>query len=356
MYFKILDGDSGESSQIKTPTTTSAPTTTTVITTTRKLYTTPTTTTSSTSTRKPAITFKPYSPSKKFVQPLVTTVYTPTLTPTTRPFFSSTSRNPEPTKHSTIAGDESEEYYEDDYYITEGTIHSLSFTISFLTVLKLTILDAQKIPSSSPVPKTTPIKPTYQSQTTQKTIQQGTFSPEQFIFQQNTERNEGTSEGDDYDDTSLKPAISFQQQQFQNGAGLSVSVTSHNGGNSNDGNGNKPKQFSSRPKESLYGFSSSSSHNDYGLYSNSNKLNVQPLTTPQPPKRIQLFSANQQIQPSHSSIPHISTLRLKAHGFRLPNPHHQTQEKTPLNTFFEGYRRQTPQVKSCFFCFNKIIR
>lgn len=150
----------------------------------------------------------------------------------------------------------------------------------------------------------------------------GIFSPQQFIYRQNNGKSSLTTEH--------KPAISFQQQQFQNGDSLSVTnshvtVTTHSAPISN---GNKNSQFINRANENN-GFSSSTT--------NRPQFNLYTFNT-QPPKRLPLLPiSNQQNPPSgHSGLQQLTPYRLRAQGFKLPQQH-QPQP-------FEGYRRQTPQV------------
>ncbi len=147
-------------------------------------------------------------------------------------------------------------------------------------------------------------------------LAQQVFSPEQFIFRQNNGKSQKHT---------VKPAISFQQQQFQNGGSLTVTnshvtVTTHTseGQTSNINNPNNinvNKQFSSKPKETIgYSSSSTTKKPQFSFY----------IAPPQPtptPKRIPLLpQTSQQGPPSgHPGLSQIPPFRLPAQGFRLPS-------------------------------------
>lgn len=144
------------------------------------------------------------------------------------------------------------------------------------------------------------------------------FSPEQFIFRQNNGKSQKHT---------VKPAISFQQQQFQNGGSLTVTnshvtVTTHTSEGhtssiNNPNNLNVNKQFSSKPKETLgYSSSSTTKKPQFSFY----------IAPPQPtPKRIPLLpQTSQQGPPSgHPGLAQIPPFRLPAQGFRLPSQQHE---------------------------------
>lgn len=163
------------------------------------------------------------------------------------------------------------------------------------------------------------------------------FSPQQFIFNQNSNNNKGS-----LGSSHSKPAISFQQQKFQNGGSLTVTnshvtVTTHTDPKhsqdkhkSHNHNGNN-KQFSSRPKDSsLVTVGPSTAEEDdeiiRGGYSTTRKpqynygLQSQPSTTPKRVPLLPTSSSSQQSPPTgHPGLPNLPNFQITAHGFRLPN-------------------------------------
>lgn len=142
------------------------------------------------------------------------------------------------------------------------------------------------------------------------------FSPHSFIYRQTPLKSNNLPSNIN------KPAISFQQQQFQNGDSLSVTVTGHNNQNGNLYK-NQMGQNPSRPSQ-------------YSLYS------YNPPQTQSAPssKRIPLLPLAQEGQgpPSgHPGLQQLAPFRLRAQGFKLPQQH-QPQP-------FDGYRRNSPQVR-----------
>lgn len=221
-------------------------------------------------------------------------------------------------------------------------------------------------------------------------LAQQVFSPEQFIYRQKSGHQS---------QLERKPAISFQQQQFQNGGSLTVTnshvtVTTHtaSGGQQpidNNNNKNNPKtnnnnvnnQFNSKSRDT-YGYasnsntgtsSSSSTSKPLTQYNNNNNyynapsfddgLPLKPSTSQQLPKRIPLLplSISQQPPSGHPGVSQIPSFRLPAQGFRLHpisssentqtkshtqlSPSTEQQQQHSKNLPFEGYRRQLqPQV------------
>lgn len=193
-------------------------------------------------------------------------------------------------------------------------------------------------------------------------LAQQVFSPEQFIYRQKAGKSQL--------EQRHKPAISFQQQQFQNAGSLTVTnshvtVTTHtaagavpqkNGGNNNNlktnSNNASNKKFSSKPRDT-YGYaigtSSTTQKPLQSQYSFYNTPVDTPSTSQQLPKRIPLLplSIVQHEPPSgHPGVAQIPSFRLPAQGFRLPiattSPLAHTQEHQSTNVPFEGYQRQLP--------------
>lgn len=242
--------------------------------------TTTTTTTSTTTTRQPSTT-------------IVTTIQPPnirTAIPLKKLSILSVTTS-SPTHYVTTTGksyntditDEDEYDYEDDYLTTDGKE-----------------LQNYREPETDG---------------NHESLAEQVFSPEQFIFRQNNGKSQKHT---------VKPAISFQQQQFQNGGSLTVTnshvtVTTHTseGQTSNINNPNNinvNKQFSIKPKETIgYSSSSTTKKPQFSFY----------IAPPQPtPKRIPLLpQASQQQQPptGHPGLSQIPPFRLPAQGFRLPS-------------------------------------
>lgn len=171
-----------------------------------------------------------------------------------------------------------------------------------------------------------------------ESLAQQVFSPEQFIFRQNNGKSQKHT---------VKPAISFQQQQFQNGGSLTVTnshvtVTTHTseGQTSNINNPNNinvNKQFSSKPKETIgYSSSSTTKKPQFSFY----------IAPPQPtPKRIPLLpQTSQQGPPSgHPGLPQIPPFRLPAQGFRLPSQ----QQEHDLQKHLIQQQQQLDEQQVC---------
>lgn len=251
------------------PSTTSTTTTTTT-----------TTTSTTTTTRKPSTT-------------TVTTIQPPnirTAIPLKKLSIISVKTTSSPAHYVTTTGksyntditDEDEYDYEDDYLTTDGKE-----------------LQNYREPESNG---------------NHESLAQQVFLPEQFIFRQNNGKSQKHT---------VKPAISFQQQQFQNGGSLTVTnshvtVTTHtsDGQTSNINNPNNinvNKQFSSKPKETIgYSSSSTTKKPQISFY----------IAPPQPtPKRIPLLPQTSQQGPpnGHPGLSQIPSFRLPAQGFRLPS-------------------------------------
>lgn len=229
----------------------------------------------------------------------------------------------------------------------------------------------------------------------EESLAQHVFSPQQFIFHQNNGKGQSTS--------ALKPAISFQQQQFQNGGTLTVTnshvtVTTHtspgqqgsnqgqqqsNANNpstiNNNHNVNVNKQFSSKPKQNtLLGYSSSSttSKPQYSFYNTPSSPDDDKeqsrlpaphhsQTTSTSPKRIPLLTTSD----GHDDLSDLQPFRIQAQGFRLPHERDQEHAEEQQHIFqqqqhsllqkqlqpqaqassFEGYRRHMPQVNIVSF-------
>lgn len=161
------------------------------------------------------------------------------------------------------------------------------------------------------------------------TLAEQVFSPEQFIFHQNS--GKGPTQ-----QSQNKPAISFQQQQFQNGGSLTVTnshvtVTTHTstGGNGTT-IGSKPnKQFSSKPKESTLNGDTSNNDNDdedddddefSSTTTKPTKYSFYNAPQSSAPKRIPLLPTAAEHSPplGHPGLPQVPAFRLPAQGFRLP--------------------------------------
>lgn len=200
------------------------------------------------------------------------------------------------------------------------------------------------------------------------------FSPQQFIFDQNKEKVK-------HQNTPTKPAISFQQQRFQNN-GPSQFATSHQGNNNgqapssnnnqqqgqhqsnqNYANANK---YSSNNKNYFIGQAPSSSASSSSSSSNDRDNRPYPSTTtrpsynnyyPQPeqqqkppsnqqlPKRIPLLTLGQQQQQQLQNNINFQqqqqlSFRVRGSGFQLPGgpPPPPLSQPRP----FAGYQRPPP--------------
>lgn len=166
----------------------------------------------------------------------------------------------------------------------------------------------------------------------------GKFSPHQFIYRQ-------TNTPVKSNDLQLKqnkqqpPAISFQQQQFQNGDTHSVTVTTHTATGLNHNNNNNNDLYKNHQK------SSQNVGQNSGTASQRPQFSIYSYNPPPPTqmtasnKRIPLLPTATQahLPPSgHSVLPQLPPFRLRAQGFKLPSQHQPQQ--------FEGYHRQMPQV------------
>lgn len=136
------------------------------------------------------------------------------------------------------------------------------------------------------------------------------------------------------------PAISFQQQQFQNGDTLSVTVTTHSSQfdnkDLNNNNNNYYKNHKISPTVSIpqLQLQTQSRPPQYNLYNFNN-----PSSTQTPSRRIPLLPNGQHTGLTPPGLQQIPPFRLRAQGFKLPQQH-QPQ--------FDGYRRQSPIVmKNC---------
>ncbi|XP_055691514.1 uncharacterized protein LOC129794694 [Lutzomyia longipalpis] len=167
------------------------------------------------------------------------------------------------------------------------------------------------------------------------------FSPQHFIFQQKEEKAKGGGQG--------KPAISFQQQQFENGGSLHnshITVTTHTATPEKSHKQPVAQQQFQQKGATAYGKnravtytpppSITTSRPQYNLYG----LNTAPSSA-QLPKRIPLLPTAQHSQNNpptgHAGYQqHPATpFRLRAQGFQLP-----VAQPRP----FEGYRRHMPQI------------
>lgn len=159
-------------------------------------------------------------------------------------------------------------------------------------------------------------------------IAEHVFSPQQFIFNQNSNNNKGS-----LGSSQAKPAISFQQQQFQNGGSLTVTnshvtVTTHTAADDNNNTKQKVnKQFSSRPNKDavVTAGPSTAEEDEQHISAGSSTRKPQfsygpPPATPKRPALVPSIGAAQQSPPSgHPGLPNIPNFQITAHGFRLPN-------------------------------------
>lgn len=345
MYHEVclVDNDDNEDdnddSQAEARSTTTAPTPTTSTTTTTRRPTTTTTTSKpySTSTYRSAPSRSQQPPKKPSSLPVSSTFKpkSPHYLTTARPYEEEEEdrdeelqhNNHKPAPSSSATGEDTDYAYEDtDYPVTDGKdLESYQDGGEFIEYTFESPLIMYIIP----------LKGLYGNDNDNGGLAEHVFSPQQFIFNQNSNNNKGS-----LGSSQSKPAISFQQQQFQNGGSLTVTnshvtVTTHTDPkkaqdkNKNNNHSNH-KQFSSRPKESaLVTAGPSTAEEDEetirGGYSTTRKPHYSygpPQQTPTTPKRLSptptASSSQQTANAGHPGLPNLPNFQITAHGFRLP--------------------------------------